>query len=146
MANPLKGLTIAPLVLFVLGAAGVVSAQTAPPAQAPRPERGPMAHRPATPYRPLLMELRGVKLTPDQRQQVIAVVKAHRPDLKAVQEKLRAARAEWQQAGKIDIEQRKSLNQERMAVLQAARTEISNVLTPEQKAQIAARRGRRQLR
>ncbi len=148
MANRLKNVTIAPLILFFLVAAAAVpaSAQTTPRAPAARTARGPKVRLLATPYRPLVQQLRGVKLTPDQRQQVSGIFKAHQPELKAVQQKLRAARTSWQQAGKIDIQQRKSLAQERLAVLQAARTEVFNLLTPEQKAQIEARRDRRKLR
>ena len=148
MANRLKDLAVACIVLLVLLVTGVVSAraQTAPPPPAAGIARRPIARLLASPYRPLVLQLRGAKLTPDQRQQVLGIFKTHRPELKSVQEKVRAARAAWQQAGTIDIEQRKRLNQERMAVLQAARTEIVNLLTPEQKARIDARRGRWQPR
>jgi Spy/CpxP family protein refolding chaperone len=97
-----------------------------------------------TPYRPLVMQLRGVKLTPEQRQQVAAVLKAHQPELKAQAAKARGVRQGWQQAGKIDIQERKTLMEQRMALMQPVRTEILNLLTPEQRAQLEARRFKRQ--
>jgi len=101
-----------------------------------------MARMLTTPYRPIVLELRGLKLTPEQRQQIMGIFKAHQPELKAVAEKLRTARQGWQQAGKIDIQERKNLNEQRMAVLKAVRTEIFNVLTPDQRKQLEARRRR----
>ncbi len=149
MVKRLTRFTLARSVLFLVASCGVVvpaSAQPVPPPPHAGSPDGRMARLLGTPYRPLLLELRGVNLTREQRQQVIAVLKAHRPELKAVQEKLHAARAAWQQAGKIDIEQRKSINQERLAVLQAAREDIFNLVTPEQKARIEANRARRRVR
>ena len=119
------------------------SAQSAPPAAPGNQGRQrPMARLLGSPYRPLVAELRGVKLTAEQRQQVMAIFKAHQPDLKAVGEKARAARLGWQQAGKIDIQERQALQQQRMAVLKAVRTEILGTLTPEQQQQIETRRQR----
>jgi len=131
-------------VCLVLAAALPVSAQTA---RTVSPEAGPRrlpARLLATPYRPLVLQLRKVRLTPQQRERITAILKAHRPDLKAVADKARTARQGWQQAGKIDIQERNSLNEQRQAVMQAVRTEIFNVLTPGQKAQIQRRlrRGR----
>jgi len=126
----------------LLFAVASASAQTAPSSQKPLARRGPMARMLTTPYRPIVLELRGLKLTPEQRQQIMGIFKAHQPELKAVAEKLRTARQGWQQAGKIDIQERKSLNEQRMAVLTAVRTEIFNVLTPDQQKQLQARRQR----
>ena len=88
------------------------------------------------------MELRGLKLTPDQRQQIVGIFKTHQPELKAVADKMRAARRGWQQAGKIAIQERKALAEERMAVLKGVRTEIFGILSPEQQKQIQTRRQR----
>jgi Spy/CpxP family protein refolding chaperone len=129
------------LVYLLVGGAVPAAGQTA---QAPGAgPRRPLARSLRTPYRPLALQLRGVKLTPQQRQQVAGVFKAHQPDLRALAGKLRAARQGWQQAGKIDIQERKSLNEQRMAVLQSVRTEVFALLTPEQQAQIQARRVKR---
>jgi Spy/CpxP family protein refolding chaperone len=130
------------LVYLLVAAAVPASAQTAQAAPAAGPRR-PLARLLKTPYRSLVLQLRGVKLTPQQRQQAAGVFKAHQPDLKALAGKLRAARQAWRQTGKIDLQERRNLNEQRMAVLQSVRTEIFALLTPEQQAQIQARRVKR---
>jgi Spy/CpxP family protein refolding chaperone len=104
--------------------------------------RAPLARLQTGPYRPIVLELRGLRLTPEQRQQVMAIFKAHRADLQALGEKARAARQSWQQSGKIDIQERKALNEQRQAIVKAARVEVLALLTPDQRKQIEARRQR----
>jgi Spy/CpxP family protein refolding chaperone len=106
------------------------------------PARAPLARLLRTPYRPILLEMRGVRLTREQRQQVLGVFKAHRPELQALAGKVRAARQGWQQSGKIDIQERKALNDQRQAILKAVHGEVLAVLTPEQQKQVEARRRR----
>ena len=115
--------------------------QTVPPPANPGSARAP-ARLSRIPYRPILLELRGLKLTSEQRQQVQAIFKAHRPELKALAGKFLTARQAWEQSGKIDIKERKALNDERRALLQAVNKEVLSVLTPEQQKQIEARRQR----
>jgi len=146
MVNRFRGartLGLIGVVFVFLFAVASASAQTAPPSTANgRGQRRPLARLMTTPYRPIVMELRGLKLTPGQRQQIMGIFKAHQPELKAVADKLRAARQGWQQAGKIDIQERQALNEQRMAVLKAVRTEILGTLSPEQQKQLQTRRQR----
>ncbi|MGE5361209.1 MAG: Spy/CpxP family protein refolding chaperone [Bacteroidales bacterium] len=92
------------------------------------------------PYAPILRQLQGLNLTQEQRQQVLGIFEAHKADVKAVGEKLRAARARWEQAGQIDIQERKTLMRERQAVMKGVVDEVSGVLTPEQQKKFQARR------
>ncbi len=125
-------------------AAAPALAQTAPPAPPTNAQNRPgLARLARTPYRPIVRELRGLQLTSEQREQIKGIFKTHQPELKAVAEKTRTARQAWQQSGKIDIQERNSLNEQRMAVLKTVRTEVFNVLTPDQQKQIQARRPRR---
>ncbi len=136
----IKGAVFA-FVFFVASIPAFAQAPQANQAVQP-PARGqqrPMARLLGTPLRPLALQLRAAKLTPEQRQQVQGILESRRADLKAFAAKARAARQAWQQAGKIDINERKGLNEQRLALLQSIRTEILNVLTPEQRAQIEAR-------
>ena len=146
MVNRFRRAGIFGLIGFVLVfpfAVASASAQTAPPRTAnDRGQRGPLARLMTTPYRPIVMELRGLKLTPGQRQQVVSIFRTHQPEIKAVADKLRTARQGWQQAGKIDIAERQGLNEQRMAVLKAVRTEILGALSPGQQKRLEARRQR----
>ncbi len=91
------------------------------------------------PYAPIVRQLQGLNLTQDQRQQVLRIFDAHKADAKAVAEKLRAARARWEQSGQIDIQERKTLVAERQAVMKTVRQEVVGVLTPEQQKKLQAR-------
>lgn len=129
-----SGLVLLALLATPFAASAQEVAKTAPPVG-----QRPFGRLLATPFRPLALQLRGVKLTPEQREQVRGVLNAHRAEMKALVDKTRAMRQAWQQAGKIDIQERRSLQEQRMALLQAVRTEILNLLTPEQQAQVKAR-------
>jgi Spy/CpxP family protein refolding chaperone len=141
MASRVKIATIAATCSLVLCSAIPVLGQTPPPRNGV-PARGPMVRLLRTPYRPIVLELRGLRLTREQRQQVLGIFKTHQPDLQALAGKVRAARQRWQQSGKIDIQERTALNEQRQAILKAVRGEVLAVLTPEQQKQIEARRQR----
>ncbi len=137
---PLTGLLAA--AAFVSLVVVPAAAQTTPPPANAGSARAPMARLMRTPYRPIVLELRGLKLTPEQRNQVRAIFKAHGPEMKTLAGKVRTARQGWAQSGKIDIKERKALNDERQALLQAVNNEVLSVLTPEQQKQVEARRQR----
>lgn len=133
-------LAVIGFVVFCFAPAVPAAAQVAP--QRGLRARGPLARLLTGPYRPIVLELRGLRLTPEQRQQVMAAFRSHRPELQALGEKARAARQGWQQSGKIDIQERAALNQQRQAILKAARDEVFAILTPVQRKQIEVRRQR----
>jgi Spy/CpxP family protein refolding chaperone len=136
-------LTTIGIVFALLIAVVPAIAQTVPPTpQRTMTARNPMARLLRTPYRPIVLELRGLKLTREQRQQIQGIFQAHRPEMQALAGKARAARAGWQQSGKIDIQERKALNEQRQAILNAVHNEVVPVLTPEQQKQLEARRQR----
>ncbi len=123
--------------LFVLVCLIVSSAATALAQDSPKPK--PPARLLRGPYAPIVRQLQGLGVTQEQRQQVLRIFDAHRADVKAVSEKLRAARARWEQAGQIDIQERKTLVAERQAVMKAVRQEVIGVQTPEQQRKLRAR-------
>ena len=124
--------TLLVLVSLVLGCGVAALAQEPPRQKAPAGLlRGP--------YAPIVRQLQGLNLTQEQRQQVLRIFDAHKADVKAVAEKLRAARQRWQQAGQIDIQERKTLVAERQAVMKGVRDEVTGVLTPEQQKKLRTR-------
>ncbi len=146
MGNPAKKAAIlgaTALIVATLGAGPALAQDMRPAAGQAAPGKAGLARLLRTPYRPIVLELRGVKLTRNQRQQVLAIFRAHRPELQALAGKLRTARETWQQAGKIDIQQRNALHDQRQALLKSVNAEVLGVLTPEQQKQIEARRQRR---
>lgn len=137
-----------PCILIVAVVAALVGLSALPvSAQAPAPQRPGAALRPLLrgPFQPIAMQLRGLNLTPPQRQQVLGIFKAHQPDMKALADSARAARARWQQAGQISIQERKDLADRRQAIMSAVRTEVFGVLTPDQRKRLQTRRQRRQV-
>jgi Spy/CpxP family protein refolding chaperone len=124
------------LALFIgVFAASTASAQTPPKPPAATRQAGMLRG----PFRPIVMQLRGLNLTPEQRQQVLGVFKAHQPEIKALGQDMRAARVRWEQAGQISIQERKELLGRRQTIMSAVRSEVFGVLTAEQRTKVEAR-------
>lgn len=141
MASHLRTRTVVVLALALV--AGLLAASPAA-AQAPvNPRPGnARAGLLGGPFRPIMLQLRGLNLAPEQRQQVLGIFQAHQPEMRALAENMKAARARWQQAGQINIQERKELAGRRQAIMKAVRTEVFGVLTPAQQKRLQARRNR----
>lgn len=131
--------TVTGFALACLAAVSPAAAQTTPPPAA-RAGARPVARLLKTPYRPIVLELRGLDLTREQRQQILGIFKMHRPEMQALAAKVRAARQGWRQSGKIDIQERKALDDQHQTLLRGVNTEVLALLTPEQQKQAEARR------
>lgn len=137
-ARSVAALGVAIIVITAVPGGVSASAQTPAVARGRRAAVAQMRH----PLRQVVASLRGLGLTADQRQQIKGILKKHQPELKALAEKARAARQAWQQSGQISIQERRDLMAQRAAILQAVRTDVLGVLTPEQRNKVEARRRR----
>lgn len=93
--------------------------------------------------------LRGIELTDAQKEQIKVIREANKPsaELRAQHMEQMKSIREARKAGTLTEDQKtqmKAFRDERMAKMQAMRAQIEAILTPEQKAQLEAKRVERQ--
>jgi Spy/CpxP family protein refolding chaperone len=119
---------------LMIGASGTASAQGTAPRQRPfRPAVRAAAAVKRAPLGFMWLQLRGVRLTADQRQQLKAIADKYRPQVVQLRQELKAARKSQDPQALANA--KASMLQLRRQVM----TEATTVLTPEQKQQVEAR-------
>jgi Spy/CpxP family protein refolding chaperone len=96
----------------------------------------------------MLRMFRDLNLTDAQKGQIKTILESNRPD-QASQDQLKALREVRKSGGQLTTEQKqqlKAVRQAQKANMQSVHEQIMNVLTPEQKAQLDAKRKEREQR